>query len=55
MGVLSTDHDHETCDDPDCARYICKVYKEGYQDGYEDGSASGYAEGYADGAASADG
>ena len=47
MGV--TGHEYTAGDDPDCPRFICRVYKEGYEDGYGDGHCGGYAEGHADG------
>jgi len=63
MGVIPLrprpEHDYRRCQDDDCPRFICQVYKEGYQDGHAAGSASGYAAGYeagyADGAASSEG
>jgi hypothetical protein len=45
-------HDYQTCTDPDCPRFACKVYKEGHGDGRADGHAEGYVEGYVDGARS---
>ena len=61
-------HEPAACNDDDCPRYGCKMYKEGYGNGYGDGHgagygsgraqghaeghAEGYAEGYAAGAAS---
>lgn len=47
MGVSG--HEYTACDDEDCPRFICRVYKEGYADGYGDGNAAGYAAGHADG------
>lgn len=52
-------HEYTTCDDPDCHRFPCKVYKEGRADGkelgrqlgYDEGWVKGYAEGYPDGQA----
>ena len=58
-------HDYQTCDDDDCPRYPCQVYKEGfraghvvgwhrgYATGYSEGYQKGYGDGYAAGAASA--
>jgi len=48
MGV-TTSHEYTACDDEDCQRYPCRLYKEGYADGYADGYQIGYAEGYAQG------
>ena len=42
-------HEYTTCEDEDCPRYPCRVYREGYTDGYGDGNAAGYAAGHADG------
>ena len=47
--VLGQQHDYQSCGDPDCPRFACKVYKEGYGDGHGDGSADGWSAGYADG------
>jgi len=51
-------HEYTTCDDDDCPRFICRVYKEGFADGsssgFGAGHAAGYAEGYGDGYAVAD-
>ena len=51
-------HEYQTCDDDDCPRFICRVYKEGFANGhwvgYADGQASGYGEGYGDGYAAAE-
>jgi hypothetical protein len=48
-------HEYVTCEDPDCPRFICRVYKEGFENGvgagFSAGQAAGYVEGYADGAA----
>ena len=56
MGVIPLrprpEHDYRRCQDDDCPRFICQVYKEGYQDGHAAGSASGYAAGYEAGYAS---
>ena len=47
------DHLYEDCEDPDCPRFPCRVYKEGievgYRRGYNKGYADGYTAGYADG------
>lgn len=42
-------HDYQTCTDPDCPRFPCKVYKEGAEAGHASGYASGYGDGFADG------
>lgn len=46
-------HEYTTCDDDDCPRFICRVYKEGFENGhgagYAGGQAAGYAEGYGEG------
>jgi hypothetical protein len=42
-------HEYTACDDEDCPRYPCRIYREGYADGYGDGNAAGYAAGSADG------
>ena len=46
-------HEYTTCDDEDCPRFICRVYKEGFADGHAAGfgagQAAGYAEGYGEG------
>jgi hypothetical protein len=70
MGLLTdahTQHRYQTCQDEDCQRFACRVYRVGYRDGYDDGQAAGYAageaagyaaghaDGYAAGAASANG
>jgi flagellar biosynthesis/type III secretory pathway protein FliH len=52
MGVLTdarTQHRYQTCQDEDCQRFACRVYKEGYRNGYGAGHAAGYAEGHAEG------
>ena len=46
-------HDYETCQDPYCTRYGCRVYREGKDAGRPEGHADGYAEGFADGIAAA--
>lgn len=47
--VTGQQHDYQSCDDPDCPRFGCKVYKEGYADGHGAGFAEGYSAGYGDG------
>ena len=57
LATTTTSHDYRTCDDIDCARFPCRVYKEGHDDGHDAGRAEGYGDGYvegfSDGAASA--
>ncbi len=43
------DHDYTRCDDTDCPRFPCRVYREGWRDGWDRGHAEGEAEGYARG------
>jgi hypothetical protein len=53
-GVINgarTQHDYRWCQDEDCQRFACRVYKEGYRRGHDTGYALGYAEGYAAGEA----
>jgi hypothetical protein len=65
-GPRATDnHDYRECfydTQPDrgravqvCARFPCRVYREGHEHGYADGNAAGYAAGYAAGLASCPG
>jgi hypothetical protein len=53
------EHDYARCDDPDCTRFPCRVYREGWQHGYAIGHAEGEAEayprGFADGLAACPG
>ena len=51
LPALKADHDYQTCEDPDCPRFPCRVYKDGYERGHGDGEAAGFAAGYAAGAA----
>ena len=44
-----TSHEYTDCDDDDCQRFPCRVYKEGRADGFATGWDRGYARGYADG------
>jgi len=49
MGTSSasgTEHRYQLCQDQDCERFPCRVYKEGYQNGDYDGHRRGYDEGY---------
>ncbi len=48
MGVLTDAHKqhlYQACQDEDCQRFACRVYKEGYRNGREQGRAEGRAEG----------
>lgn len=49
LPAVKAEHDYQTCDDPDCPRFPCRVYKEGRDRGYQDGESAGYAQGYVDG------
>lgn len=42
-------HDYQTCDDDDCPRFPCRVYKEGFANGRAVGYAEGYGAGYVGG------
>lgn len=42
-------HEYQACDDQDCPRYICRVYKEGFANGWTRGYDRGYAAGWAAG------
>lgn len=42
-------HDYETCEDPYCTRFGCKVYRAGREAGRAEGHADGYSEGFAEG------
>jgi hypothetical protein len=42
-------HEYALCQDEDCPRFPCRVFKEGYAAGYRAGHAAGYAEGYTEG------
>ena len=44
-----TAHEYTACDDDDCSRYPCRVYKEGLATGEVLGRQLGYAEGWAEG------
>ena len=44
-------HEYTTCDDDDCHKFQCKIYKEGKDDGVVLGRQLGYAEGFPDGMA----
>ena len=55
------EHDHQTCDDEDCPRYPCRIYKEGFEAGevlgrqrwLRRGVPRTYSAGYAAGVAAA--
>jgi hypothetical protein len=50
MGVLTDarkQHLYQTCQDPECQRFACRVYKEGRHNGRQEGKAEGRAEGEA--------
>jgi flagellar biosynthesis/type III secretory pathway protein FliH len=52
MGVLTDarkQHLYQTCQDAECQRFACRVYKEGYMNGKLAGRAEGHAEGRAEG------
>ena len=52
MGVTAAirrEHRYQTCQDEDCKRFACRVYKEGRRDGREQGRREGYDEGYSEG------
>ncbi len=42
-------HEYTACDDDDCSRFQCRVYKQGVADGEVLGRQVGYAEGWGDG------
>jgi len=42
-------HEPPACQDDDCPRYGCRMYKEGREDGKAEGYGGGYAQGAADG------
>jgi flagellar biosynthesis/type III secretory pathway protein FliH len=44
-----TQHAYRRCQDEDCQRYACRVYREGFRDGHAAGAASGFAQGHAAG------
>jgi hypothetical protein len=33
MGLTFVEHRYQTCRDPDCQRYACRVYREGFEAG----------------------
>ena len=55
MGVLNRgrtrapQHLAESCQDEDCTRLPCRMYKQGYRAGYERGHREGWDQGYAAG------
>lgn len=40
-------HEYTACEDENCPRFACKVYKEGVMDGYAVGFPAGFAQGHA--------
>lgn len=44
-----TAHEYTTCDDDDCSKFQCRVYKEGLANGEVLGRQLGYSEGWAEG------
>ena len=44
-------HEYAACDDDDCSRFQCRIYKEGVANGTEIGRQLGYADGFPDGIA----
>jgi flagellar biosynthesis/type III secretory pathway protein FliH len=53
MGVVSRgktpEHLAEACQDDDCPRFPCRIYKQGWRAGYDRGFREGYDDGYAAG------
>jgi flagellar biosynthesis/type III secretory pathway protein FliH len=52
MGLGGSDgdkHRYQLCQDEECPRSWCRIYKEGFRNGYEAGYERGYTAGYADG------
>jgi hypothetical protein len=51
MGVLGvqTQRDYRRCQDEDCQRYACRIYREAYRRGRKEGEAIGEARGHARG------
>ena len=50
MGVLTharPQHRYQTCQDEECQRFACRVYREGYAAGHAAGEAAGRAAGEA--------
>ena len=55
----ASEHRYQTCHDPFCDRFLCRVYAEGHRAGFpeghragfDEGFAAGYAEGFGDGMA----
>lgn len=43
------EHDYWQCDDQDCERFPCRVYREGRERGYREGFDKGFADGYGEG------
>jgi hypothetical protein len=44
-------HEYAACEDDDCPRFQCRVYKEGRSDGRTEGWTAGYAIGFPEGMA----
>lgn len=42
-------HEYETCGDPYCTQYGCRVYREGRDRGHGEGQSEGFAEGFSAG------
>lgn len=49
----NNDHMAEDCEDPDCPRFICQLWKRAIEIGYKAGYADGWMDGEAAGLASA--
>lgn len=43
------EHDYRACDDIDCERFPCRVYREGRAQGCAEGHAQGFEAGYGEG------
>jgi len=43
------DRRYQTCRDPFCDRFPCRVYREGHRDGLDEGRRRGYDEGFSAG------
>jgi len=44
MGLIYVEHRYQTCRDPDCQRFACRVYREGYDNGFADAMAAAQAQ-----------
>ena len=52
MGVQTstgTEHRYQTCSDPFCDRFPCRVYQEGRRRGFDEGHRKGFDDGYIEG------